>query len=185
MTTPTAPVWTEIISELRKFVYHQVNDRDLANDIVQDVLVKVQTRAGQLRESEKLMGWIHQVTRNTITDHFRARKRELSVPDLQWDSHYHELNDCVAHCLTLLMDTLPEKYREAVRLTELENLSQTELAHRLNISYSGAKSRVQRGRQLLREKLLAQYEIETDGYGNVIVCEDKLPCGCDTEYHLN
>jgi RNA polymerase sigma-70 factor, ECF subfamily len=56
---------------------------------------------------------------------------------------------------------------------------QKELAVRLGISYSGVKSRVQRARQMLKEKMEALYHIKTDGYGNVLVCEDRVPCGCE------
>jgi RNA polymerase sigma-70 factor (ECF subfamily) len=173
--------WADISRELRSFVYRQVKDQDVANDIVQDVFIKVQSNIGQLRETEKLTAWIFQITRHAITDYFRLKLKTLNPADLQWESDHHELNECVAVCLNKLVHTLPEKYREALILTEMENLSQTAPAERLNISYSGAKSRVQRARQLLKEKLHALYTIETDAYGNVIVCEDKTPCGCAPE----
>lgn len=174
--------WNQITTELRHFVYKKVRDREVANDIVQDVFLKVQAKIGQLRESEKIAGWIFQITRHTITDYFRSKEKTLSVPELQWESDAQDLNDCVAFCLNKLVYTLPEKYREAVVLAEIENLSQIELAERLHISYSGAKSRVQRGRQMLKEKLHELYTIETDTYGNIIVCENKASCSCDTQY---
>jgi RNA polymerase sigma-70 factor (ECF subfamily) len=176
-----AHTWKEISSELRNFVFRKVKDREVANDIVQDVFIKVQSKIGQLRESDKVTGWIFQITRHAITDYFRAKAKTLNASELQWESDTQELNNCVAFCLNKLVYTLPEKYREAVVLTEIENLSQTQLAEQLGISYSGAKSRVQRGRQLLREKLHALYTIETDAYGNIIVCEDKVSCSCDTK----
>ena len=153
METLDVRMWNEISSELRNFVYRKVKDRDAANDIVQDVFIKVQAKIPQLRETEKIAGWIFQITRHTITDYFRAKTKTLTPSELEWDNEAHDFNDCVAFCLNKLMYTLPEKYREAVVLTEIENLSQTELAERLGISYSGAKSRVQRGRQMLKEKL--------------------------------
>jgi RNA polymerase sigma-70 factor (ECF subfamily) len=174
--------WNQINVELRNFVFKKVKDRDVANDIVQDVFIKVQSKIGQLRETEKITGWIYQITRHAITDYFRAKAKSLSTVELQWEDDAQELNDCVATCLNKLVYTLPEKYREAVVLTEVENLSQIQLAERLGISYSGAKSRVQRGRQLLKEKLHKLYTIETDAYGNIIVCEDKVPCGCNASY---
>ena len=171
-------VWNEISTELRKFVFRKVKDRDVANDIVQDVFIKVQSKISQLRETEKIAGWIFQITRHTITDYFRSKPKTLTIDELQWDNETQDLNDCVAFCLNKLMYTLPEKYRDAVVLTEIEDLSQTELAARLGISYSGAKSRVQRGRQMLKDKLTDLYHIKTDSYGNIIVCEDKVPCNC-------
>jgi RNA polymerase sigma-70 factor (ECF subfamily) len=97
---------------------------------------------------------------------------------MDWEAESQPLNDCVVGCLQDMMATLPDKYRQALELTELKNHSQIELAQRLNISYSGAKSRVQRARQMLKEKMEETYLIRFDAYGNVIVCEDRAPCSC-------
>jgi RNA polymerase sigma-70 factor (ECF subfamily) len=176
----TQPIlnWKFFQHELRSFVFKRVQDKSLADDIVQDVFLKVHAKIGQLQESEKLAGWIFQITRNTIVDYFRSKERAMNVNDIDWDGEKAPLNDCVAGCLQDMMITLPEKYRHALELTELKNLSQLELAKQLNISYSGAKSRVQRARQMLKEKMEAAYLLKFDSYGNVIVCEDKGPCSC-------
>ena len=172
--------WNKTQHELKRFVYKKVKDKALAEDIVQDVFLKVHNKLGQLKDTEKITGWIYQITRNVITDHFRSHSKPIAMSDLDWESDHHAFNDCVATCLGEMLDTLPAKYQEALKLTEMENLSQTDLAARLNISYSGAKSRVQRARQMLKEKMDEQYVIKTDAYGNVIVCEDKIPCNCSS-----
>ena len=79
------------------------------------------------------------------------------------------------------MYTLPAPYRDALIKAEIENIPQTELASALGLSHSGAKSRVQRARKMLREKLTNLYKIETDCYGNIILCEDKKPCSCEPD----
>jgi RNA polymerase sigma-70 factor (ECF subfamily) len=172
--------WTQICEELTRFVYKRVKDKALAEDIVHDVLLKIYAKAGQLKESDKIFAWIYQITRNAVNDYFRSQSRTFDIRELDLDTDPKDFNDCVAFCLNTLIKTLPQKYREALELTEHQNLSQLELAERLNISYSGAKSRVQRARALLKQKLHDLYHIKTDAYGNVLVCEDKLPCGCDT-----
>ena len=158
--------------------FRHTKDKELAEDIVQDVFLKVHSRVGQLKESDKLAGWIFQIARNTITDHFRNKTKTINPADIDWEAEKKPLNDCVAGCLQDMMNTLPEKYRSALELTELKNLSQIELAKELNISYSGAKSRVQRARQVLKEKMDEAYLIKFDSYGNVVVCEDRGPCSC-------
>jgi RNA polymerase sigma-70 factor (ECF subfamily) len=171
-------VWNRLQGELLSFVTNRVKDKSLAEDIVQDVFVKVHSKAGQLRESEKITSWIYQITRHAIADHFRKASRSPDPAAIDWDSDYHEFNACVAGCLKDIMHSLPEKYRIPLELAEMEDLSQYELAERLNITYSGARSRVQRARRMLREKFDALYRVETDAYGNVMVCEDRVPCGC-------
>jgi len=174
--------WSKTLQELKQFVYRKVNDLALAEDIVQDVILKVHFKLGQLKDKEKLAGWIYQITKNAITDHFRSKSKQIEFSDLNWESEAHGLNDCVASCLSEMMETLPQKYRQALELTEIQNLSQTNLAEKLNISYSGAKSRVQRARQMLKEKMDQSYLIKTDSYGNVLVCESRVPCNCTSIY---
>jgi RNA polymerase sigma-70 factor, ECF subfamily len=180
MDTLSMTLWKELHAGLHHFVTKKVKDRDAANDIVQDVFLKAQVKINQLREQEKITGWIYQIARHTITDYFRAQNKQLTAYDLDWESDAHDFNDCVADCLKKMIVTLPEKYRQAIELAELKDISQTEFAEQLGISYSGAKSRVQRARKMLRERMETLFKIETDAYGNVIVCEDKISCtnGC-------
>lgn len=177
----TGTMWNSIQQELRRFVLSKVKDKTVTDDIVQDVFLKVQANFSRLKDVKKFSGWIYQITRNTIVDHYRTQSRSLQPIDIQWDDTRQDFNDCVAFCLGQLLTTLPDQYRQALQLIELENVSQLELAERLGISYSGAKSRVQRARQMLKQKMDALYIIETDAYGNVIVCRDRVPCQCRTE----
>jgi RNA polymerase sigma-70 factor (ECF subfamily) len=174
--------WKSLYGDLFAFVNSKVKDRSLAEDIVQEVFIKVHTKSHQVNEPEKLSGWIYRVASNTVTDHFRKdKKRQLQPVDVETDGGEHEFNECVARCLRILMSTLPDKYREALELTEFENLSQSHLAKRLAISHSGARSRVQRARKMLKDKMDALFIIETDAYGNVIICENRDGCGCNSD----
>jgi RNA polymerase sigma-70 factor, ECF subfamily len=170
--------WNGLQQQLKAFVFKKVKDMAATDDIVQDVFLKVHSRLTQLKEAEKLSGWIFQITRNAITDHFRRQSKILNTVDLDWESDGQVLNECVASCLQEMLITLPDKYREALELTEIKNMSQLQLAETLNISYSGAKSRVQRARQILKDRMDELYVIKMDAYGNVIVCENKAPCSC-------
>jgi RNA polymerase sigma-70 factor, ECF subfamily len=168
--------WNDLHSELIAFVYPKVKDKAAAEDIVQDVFIKVHTKSHQLKEVDKTSGWIYQITRHAITDHFRKNSKVIEFNNLDVSSGDHYLNDCVANCLQVLMKTLPEKYRVALELTDLENLPQFELAERLNISYPGARSRVQRARKMLKDKIEAMYLITTDSYGNITACDNHPSC---------
>ncbi|MBT1700971.1 sigma-70 family RNA polymerase sigma factor [Fulvivirgaceae bacterium PWU4] len=170
--------WSGIQQQLKGFVLRQTRDKALTEDIVHDVFLKIHNKLPQLRENDKIIAWIYRIARNTITDHFRMQAKAIRAVDLDWESASPTLNDCVIACLQEMLLTLPDKYREAIELAELKNMSQLQLAETLQISYSGAKSRVQRARQLLKEKMEQTYRIKFDNYGNVVVCENRLPCGC-------
>ena len=80
--------------------------------------------------------------------------------------------------LAATIQTLPEPYREALTLVELEGLTQREAAERLGISHSGLKSRVQRGRALLRRALVRCCDVELDRAGRLIDYRERAPkCG--------
>jgi RNA polymerase sigma-70 factor, ECF subfamily len=163
-------------NELKGFVFKRVKDMSLTEDIIHDVFLKVHANLNQLRDSDKVTSWIYQIAQNTITDHFRKQMRKIDPDDLAWESEVPNFNTCIIRYLNELLSTLPDIYREALQLTEIENISQLELAQRLNISYSGAKSRVQRARQMLKEKIGEVLIIKTDCNKNVIVCQNRIPC---------
>jgi RNA polymerase sigma-70 factor (ECF subfamily) len=168
--------WLTTEEPLRSFVYRKVRDKALADDIVQDVFLKVYSQIDTVRDNEKITGWIYQITRNAIMDHFRKRAKPISFDMNDWETDEPNYNECVALCLKDMLQRIPAKYREAIELTEFENLSQMQLAARLNISYSGAKSRVQRAREMMRTRMLERYKIKLDAYGNAVVCEDRTSC---------
>jgi len=76
-----------------------------------------------------------------------------------------------------MIKTLPDKYRDALEMSEINGVSHKEIAEELNISYSGAKSRVQRGREKLKEVLLHCCEIKADKYGNIIEYHERDKSG--------
>jgi RNA polymerase sigma-70 factor, ECF subfamily len=172
---------TQLYRELKRFVAGKVKNLPDAEDIVQDVFIKAQLKSDQLKEADKFTAWMYQITRNSIIDYYRQKKKILEEQfENESPEEYNQFNDCVISCLKQLMHTLPSPYREALVATEVEQVPQKQLAHKLGISYSGLKSRVQRGRQMLKEKMDALYRIRTDSYGNVIECEDRVPCGCSS-----
>lgn len=174
--TAAALNWKSVQSELKGFVYKRVMDKALTEDIVHDVFLKVQAKIHQVRESEKLFGWIYQITRNTITDHYRKKSKSINPHDIDWESSPPNFNDCVSNAIGELIPTLPEIYRIPLEMTELQNMSQIEVADKLNLNYTTAKARVQRARQMLKEKLDKILIVKTDGYGNVILCKDRGSC---------
>jgi RNA polymerase sigma-70 factor, ECF subfamily len=173
-------IQADLYQKIKRYVTHKIRNKEDVQDIVQNVFVKVQLHEGELRESEKIIGWIYRITRNSITDYYRLRKKEQAGVWIEPQEDRHFFNECVEQCLSVLSNELPEPYKEALLLSEQEAISQIELAKRWGISYSGAKSRVQRARLLLKEKMETLYRIKTDAYGNVIVCENRGPCGCNS-----
>ncbi len=179
MNSHEVAIWNQMQDRLMGFVLRYTGDKALAEDIVQDVFLKVHDNLTQLKQSDKISSWIFRIARNAINDHFRRRSRAVTAMDLDWEGEGVTLTDCVTSCLGEMLKTLPEKYRYALELAELEGMSQLKLAEKLDLSYSGAKSRVQRARRILKEKMDAAYHIQFDRYGNAVACQNRLPCGCN------
>ncbi|HHE65764.1 MAG TPA: RNA polymerase sigma factor SigZ [Bacteroidetes bacterium] len=179
MDQETLDLWNEMNDRLIHFVNQKVRDKELAKDIVQDVFVKVFSNINTLKNKDKIVSWIFQITRNEVNTYFRNQKYESSSEDLpETETIDKNLTSEFSQCIVPMIESMPEKYSEALKLTEINKMSQKELAEHLNISYSGAKSRVQRGREMLKTTLQDCCIINTDKYGNVIdyqvrMCQDN------------
>lgn len=149
---PATRFWRERRADLRRFVSRRVADRHEVDDIVQDVLVRAHESMHQLESAERLPAWLARIAANRIVDHYRARRPFDELPEgLAAGEPEDDPVQRLAPCLPAMVDQLPAPYRDALRLSELDGLPQREVALRLGISLSGAKSRVQRGRERLRQ----------------------------------
>lgn len=184
-----AAAWAELRGPLLAFIARRTPDRDTAEDILQDVLLRIHRHAAELEHSSAVRAWIFQIARNAITDHYRraAVRREqpagVEVARLEAppaiESASVELRSELAACLRPLVQRLPEPYREALVLTDLDGLTQAAAAARLGLSTSGMKSRVQRARAQLRDQLLGCCEIELDRRNRVTgYAPRRDPCDC-------
>jgi len=176
---PTEDIWNEFSRRLRAFILSRVSDPDDADDILQDVFVKLHTRIDTLRDEDRLAAWLYQIARNTIADYYRARGQTIAMPDtlaVEDEPFESDAPGRIAASLKTMVAGLPDRYREAVTLSELEGLPQHEVARRLGLSLSGAKSRVQRGRGMLREALLDCCHFEFDQGGRMIDYTPRPDC---------
>lgn len=180
-----ATTWQAYRDALYRFVLSRVGDEAAAEDIVHEVLLKAYARQGTLREPSKLRAWLYQITRNEVIDYYRSQKPSGPVTDelIQEDTweENHRAQRELARCLVPLLDELPGPYRQALRLADFEGTKQREVASRLGLSLSGAKSRVQRARKMLRDALLKCCRVELDRRGRVVGYEVGEGCGgCST-----
>ncbi len=165
-----ATIWPKVQAPLERFVLQKTGDADATHDILHNIFLRMQAGLPHLRHRDKLMPWLYRIARNAIIDYQRAEQRLLKIKNRYEPESAlaPDLTEEFAACIPQMLEILPEIYREALYLSEIEGLSQKELAERLGLSYPGAKSRVQRGREKLREALEACCHIYTDAYGNII-----------------
>lgn len=167
-------IWHEFHKRLCAFIARRVENKADVEDILQEVLLRIHRDVGTLKRADRLVSWLFQVTRNAIADHYRepARQREISTDftsDMETEISTVQLNTemdvgaphmdqataiaDLSACLRPMTQHLPPHYRDAITLVELEGMTHREAATRHDISISGMKSRVQRGRRILRRML--------------------------------
>ena len=169
-------IWREYNHKLHGFIQSRVSDTSIADDILQDVFARIHSRIDSLKDSRKIQSWIYQITRNAIIDFYRARKITTELPEslsnIEMDSN-DKIQQEIASWLLPMIKSLPEIYKQALMLSEIEGLPQKEVAKKLGLSLPGAKARIQRGRKLLKNVLLDCCSMKFDRKGNVIDYESN------------
>jgi RNA polymerase sigma-70 factor, ECF subfamily len=148
MTVSLESIYNDFHTNLYRFIAGRVSDGDTAEDILQDVYLKIHSHISGLRETDRLESWIYQIARNAIIDTYRRVRPQDELTETlasPLDDESEAVSE-LASSVRGMLNCLPDAYRQALELTEFQGLSQVELADKLNISVSGAKSRVQRGR---------------------------------------
>ena len=172
-----ATVWNRFAGDLRRFFRRHAPDA-VAEDLLQDTFVKLSGSLASLRHEERLAAWVQRVARNVLVDHRREQRPQPTELDPPAPEPEPDAARELSGCLRSFVAALPPRYREAVRLVELENLPREEVARRLELSPSGLKSRLQRGRERLRAMLITCCELEFDRRGGLTSYQRRRAGDC-------
>jgi RNA polymerase sigma-70 factor, ECF subfamily len=177
-TQPTTDaIWSHLSLDLRRFIRRRVPDDHVADDLLQDTFMQVHRNIGTLQDAERLAAWVYQIARNVVHDHHR-RTRNAAVVLADAENVSDDAHDLQTGCPSItwlheMVQSLPDGYRQAVQMAEIEEQSQQDVADRLDLSLSGAKSRIQRGRAMLKDVLERCCSFELDVRGRVMGCDPK------------
>ena len=177
--TDTTSLWSEFHRPLGAFLARRVRRAADVDDLLQEVFVRIHKRLETLEDAERIDAWIFQIARNALIDFQRRRATRTEPVDQAGELAAEEVEPGpseLASCMRPMVASLPEPYREAIVLTELEGLTQAEAAQRVGISLSGMKSRVQRGRERLKQIILDCCHVELDARGEVIDYQPRCRC---------
>ena len=190
MISPEARgAWIDIDGRLRPYVARRVASAGDVDDILQEIFVRIHRGLANLNDGERFGGWVYRIAQHVIADFSRRRSRDpLAHATDGLDAPSGELLSAVGleaeleECVALFVARLPLLYRDAVTLTELQGLTQKDAADMLGISATALKSRVQRGREKLRDMFDECCTISVDCRGRVIECEPRsledIPADC-------
>jgi RNA polymerase sigma-70 factor (ECF subfamily) len=188
----TATARRELHERVLAFIRRRVPSHEDAEDIAQDVMLRIHRHSADLEHAERMTAWVYRIATNAINDHYRRpARRELpsgqaaDVPEPDYETpapawteaRPEELRRELAACLAPLIQRLPPIYRQALEMVEFDGVSQVDAAAQVGISVSGMKARVQRARQQLRELLLACCQVDLDRRRSVTAIHSRRePC---------
>lgn len=180
-----AEVYTKFRKSLYGYIYSQINNREDAEDILQNVFLKMTINIKTLSDKEKIQNWLYRITRNAIIDYYRTNANKKKTVELKeklpTELEEDESNDNTKgldKCLNGFIKQLPEEYKSIIIDSEMNGISQKKLSAKYGIAYPTLRSRVQRGRERLHKMLLNCCTIETDKRGNIIEATRKdTNCG--------
>ena len=145
------------------FAYYFLNDRDEAQDVTQEVLIRLWKHCRDVDE-ERLLGWLLRVTRNACIDALRKRKSFRGMMTVSTDEVlFAKSSDLSPEDSTTVADTrnkliaavdrLPDPYRSIVILREIQDLKYEEISGAMDMPLNTVKVYLHRGRKMLREQL--------------------------------
>src|SRR5215207_8094822 len=185
-------LWRELHGRLRSFIRRRIADPEAADDVAQEVLLRLHRSLDSLSAEDRLAAFAYRIARNAIIDYYRARDTAKETPEspdqlvTRVDSERETGQEPdsggreeLARCLAPLIRRLPEPYREALTLTDLGKLSQVEAARVVGLSVPGMKARVQRARAQIHELLTCCCEVALDSRSQIRDVQRTGPCACD------
>ncbi len=173
---------TDFETGLRAFVRARIANPADAEDVLQDILLKLHLGADTVQDDERVAGWVFRVARNTVTDHYRKGGTDVTrTPDREIPAEIEPLFDVsaeseLANCVRPFLADLDDRYRDAVTMVDLQGMTHSQAAAEAGVSLSGMKSRVQRGRAQLRGSIEECCFVEKDARGTVVGYEPKGSC---------
>jgi RNA polymerase sigma-70 factor (ECF subfamily) len=187
-----AEVYTTFRKSLFNYIYGKINNREDAEDILQNVFLKMHTHIETLSDKEKIQNWLYRITRNAVIDYYRSKgskKRKLELTekfpaDLEEEAHSDDTKG-MDKCVRGFIDKLPDEYRSIIIDSEIKGIPQKELASKYDLQYVTLRSRVQRGRERLHKMFTNCCSIQTDKHGNILEasrngnCTDSCGPNCD------
>ena len=154
-------VMVEIHQDFLRFLTRRLGNEDEAADVLHDFYVKVLTRIGDVRETEKLRAWMRRVLETSLIDYYRAQgKRRQSESEYQYLESVRltgdgkdDLDLIVCMCLYKLLPTLKSEYADILWRADLIGESRESIVRALGITESNLRVRLHRARQALRRRL--------------------------------
>jgi RNA polymerase sigma-70 factor (ECF subfamily) len=160
--------WRAHEPELRGWLRHRLRNPAEADDLLQDLFLKALRQGERFCSVQNARAWLFEVARNTLADHLRVARTTVELPeDLAAPAEQTDTVDTLTACLPRVLSELSAEDREAITLCDLQGMAQADYARQKNLSLSAAKSRIQRARLRLRQRMTEGCQVQLDATGRV------------------
>lgn len=170
---------SDFYNHLKKYLIGKIKDNELAEDIVQEVMLKVVTAHQKNVTVKNLKAWLYQIARNTLVDYYRKNaNRILENKDFIDEMLFYLQEDSFSpgDYLIPMINLLPQEYSNPLLLSDIEYLPQAEIAEKIGLSLSATKMRIQRARIMLYNLFIQCCDIEYSKEGSFLHCTVKDSC---------
>jgi len=141
--------------DIRRYARHQCHRSSAIEDVVQEALLVIYRRVGNVRDAQALAAWVMRiVARLCMLPALMLMRGAQELTQLHEAEHFARISgDDLRIDLVRALESLPAIYRQVILLRDMEQLTIGEVAVTLNITREAAKSRIHRARALMREYL--------------------------------
>ena len=142
------PIYAAFHQELLGYLKSKVRSREDAEDILQNVFVKISSSINQLNDEVKVKNWIFTITKNAIIDYYRgnaSKKKAAIVEEIDEniiDNADPDPTKGLDQCMNTMIGLLPDEYRDIIMDSEIKGIKQKELADHYGMAYPSMRSRV-------------------------------------------
>ena len=173
----TQYIWEKYHQDIKQFVLSKVKDEHLANDLVQDIFIKIHTKLDTLKDKNKLKSWIFSTANYAVIDYFRSKKKPGEIYSPKEDTEDEQDEHHTRDCLYGIIKRLPKKYRDPLFLADIKGMKQADVAKQLKMQLPTTKSRIQRARKLIAEGYMACCDFKMNQKGLLVgEMKDKEDC---------
>jgi len=174
----------ELSGPIRRYLERLVGDRATADDLLQDTLLKIARALPEFEGRSSVKTWAFTIATRVATDHFRRPHSRAQMVEIDETAPAHVLDeeidqrlviDEMSSCVREVIDSLPEDYRTALVLHDLEGQTAAQVAEIAGCSIATAKIRIHRARRRLKQALNEECTFYRDEE-NVFRCDRKHDC---------
>ncbi len=160
--------WTAHEPELRGWLRHRLGNSAEADDLLQDLFLKALRQGERFCSVRNARAWLFEVARNTLADKLRVARVSVELlDDLAAPLDETDTVDALTACLPRVLSELSREDREAITLSDLQGMAQADYAKVKGLGLSAAKSRLQRARQRLKQRMTQGCQVQLDAAGRV------------------